>query len=440
MELYTSSVSFKDLKCLKMESESSPGMLQQHDNYVLRDEGDFIKGVSQFYNQEALSDVQLKIGKDTYYAHKFVLAKSSEVFRAMLYESRWTQPVKPEVELNESPECQQHFDRFLRFLYTAEVNISVDSAVGILCLADKYSVLSLKQLCTRYMVDNTRSPKVRNALNWYSWAKALNMEELIDQCSKTIAWNMETLLMLPEWYNMDIEFVSDILHNSDLVVSSEFHLYKAVRNWLLHENHVPNFSDYAKELLPLIRFPQMLVDQLYKIETDADLDLDDQQCKSQLQDLISQAYRYRSLCPAQSQLEISFVKPYFLPRDYTDLTVDTVRMQNTLRFGIQVDVRTSVGPVPSDNRDGEWKITYRKTNTNNEGWTIQIYAHESALINGEARIQATLVICDEEEKVIQVERSDTYVCSRGNSLSMNVVLPTSEEAKAMGVIIKQVPK
>ena len=44
----------------------------------------------------------------------------------------------------------------------------------------------------------------------------------------------------------------------------------------------------------------------------------------------------RSFCPSQSHLSISFDDLFYLPRDYTDLTVDSVRLQNTLRFGIQV--------------------------------------------------------------------------------------------------------
>lgn len=85
-----------------------------------------------------------------------MLAKSSDVFRTMLYNKNWTQAELPEIELEETEECQKYFDTFLRFLYTAEVVINVKSAVGILCLADKYSVTSLKSLCTKYMVEHTR--------------------------------------------------------------------------------------------------------------------------------------------------------------------------------------------------------------------------------------------------------------------------------------------
>ena len=45
----------------------------------------------QFYNEEDLSDVVLVVAGSRYFSHKFVLAKSSDVFRTMLYEKNWTQ-------------------------------------------------------------------------------------------------------------------------------------------------------------------------------------------------------------------------------------------------------------------------------------------------------------------------------------------------------------
>ncbi|ESO93668.1 hypothetical protein LOTGIDRAFT_228487 [Lottia gigantea] len=404
---------------------------------ILRDEDNFILNVSQFFNQEALSDILLKIADNTYFAHKFVLAKSSEVFRTMLYDQRYTQASSPEIELNESIECQQYFDRFLKFLYTAEININVDSAVGILCLADKYNVTSLKLLCTKYMVKNTRSPKVKNALNWYSWAKALNLGDLIDQCSKTIAWNTDLILKMPEWLDMDFDFLKDLLSNSQLVVQEENCLFLALTSWLFCDQHKTNMEDHSKQLLPLIRYPQMQVSQLYEIEKLAKEDENYATFRELLLELISKAYRFRSLCPSQAELEVSFNQPFYLPRNYMSLTVDNVRMQNTLRFGIQVDVRTYVGPVPSENKEGEWKITYRK---NQDSWTLQIYGHESAMINGEAEIQSSVVIYNEYDHVIQVDAAPTQICSRNNNLSMTINVPKAEEAKTMAVLIKPMPK
>jgi hypothetical protein len=93
---------------------------------------------------------------------------------------------------SETTECQSVFDKFLRFFYTADISVTVDTSVGILCLADKYCVLSLKSLCTNYMIDKAKSPKVKNALSWYAWSKALGLYQLIQQCAQTIAWNTDT--------------------------------------------------------------------------------------------------------------------------------------------------------------------------------------------------------------------------------------------------------
>ena len=405
-----------------------------NDGHILRDEVNFIHNVSQFFNQEALSDVKLKVGGDVFFAHKFVLAKSSDVFRTMLYESRWSQENMEEIELSETQECQTVFEKFLRFLYTAEVTITVETAVGILCLADKYNVTSLKHLTTIYMVENSRSPKIKNAVQWYPWSKALGLSDLIDQCAKTIAWNSDNLLKLEEWKSMDFDFVYDMLKNSELVIPNEYLLFNSVLTWLKQDPQMPQLKENAEKLLPLIRFPQMMVNQLYEIEKS--LIAENIECKDLILSLVGKAYRFRSLCPSQVELGIQFSDPFYLPRNYTDLAVDTVRMQNTLRFGIQVDVKTYAGPVPTDKREGEWKITYRK---NGDNWTLQIFCHDSATVNGEARVQAAVIVFDEDENVIQVEQVPTYTCSRGNHLALTINVDNFTESKIMAVILKPVP-
>ncbi len=56
-----------------------------------------------------------------------------------------------------------------------QVSISTTTAVGILCLSDKYNVDSLKELCVGYMVDNSRSPKVCFHLNLFG----IHVEEIM---------------------------------------------------------------------------------------------------------------------------------------------------------------------------------------------------------------------------------------------------------------------
>uniref|UniRef100_A0A2C9JYI0 BTB domain-containing protein n=1 Tax=Biomphalaria glabrata TaxID=6526 RepID=A0A2C9JYI0_BIOGL len=301
----------------------------------------------------------LQVGKQSYFGHKFVLAKSSDVFRTMLYDKNWLQSGLPEIILEETEECQKYFDIFLRFLYTAEINITADSAVGILCLADKYIVTSLKNMCTQYMVEHARFVFEENALNWYFSSVAYDIKELIHQCSKTIAWNAEQLLISPEWHHMDIDFVSDLLKNGDLVIQREDMLFRALLHWLESEERREHFHEYAKELLPLIRFPQMQVKELISIEK-SDL-YQDKELKPLLKKLISKAYRFRILCPHQTDVEISFAQDFYLPRNYLDLAIAYVDMKNTLMYGWLENVKTYVGPVPSESMDGLCEIAYRKT-------------------------------------------------------------------------------
>jgi len=78
----------------------------------------------------------------------------------------------------------------------------------------------------------------------------------------------------------------------------------------------------------------MHVPQLYQLEK-TEL-AEGVECRDLLHALLSKAYRFRSLCPGQAQLAVTFNDPFYQPRDYVDLIVDSVRIQSTLRFGIQV--------------------------------------------------------------------------------------------------------
>lgn len=64
---------------------------------------------SKFFNNPQLSDIRLHIGTNCYYAHKFILAKSSDVLATLLYSQHWTS-TNNEIQLEEQDEC--HGDVF----------------------------------------------------------------------------------------------------------------------------------------------------------------------------------------------------------------------------------------------------------------------------------------------------------------------------------------
>lgn len=249
------------------------------------------------------------------------------------------------VQLEEPEDVHPVFDRFLKFMYTSEVTVDVDSVIPVLCLADKYCVAGLRNLCTSYMVEQAKLPHAKHAVNYYCFAKALCVNPLMDQCIRTNAWHAEQLLKSRDWVEMDVDLVEDILKSSELVLRNEMSVFDAVKEYVFHESHAEDRDDYAQRLLPLVRFPQMLVHQLYDVETNVGAEfLSIPDVAPLLGDLLRRAYRFRSLCPARNQLGIQdFKDDFYQPRDYLDLCVDSINMANTLRFGIQVDVKMFSG-------------------------------------------------------------------------------------------------
>ena len=177
----------------------------------------------------------------------------------------------------------------------------------------------------------------------------------------------------------------------------------------------------------------MMVHQLYEIENSDFAQKDE--CKDLTKELIGRAYRFRSLCPSQLSLHVDFDEMFYQPRNYLYAVVDTLRIQNVSRFGIQVDVRTGVGPVPSDT-SGEWKITYRK---NAETINLQVMCHESATVQGEPFVEVSTLVTNEDDKVIQVDMSPPHTVTRSKPLMHSVNLAVPEESKNMMVILKSLP-
>lgn len=64
---------------------------------------------SKYFNNPQLSDIRLRVGTNIYHAHKFILAKSSDVLATLLYSQHWTSS-EGEIVLEEQEEC--HGDVF----------------------------------------------------------------------------------------------------------------------------------------------------------------------------------------------------------------------------------------------------------------------------------------------------------------------------------------
>lgn len=69
----------------------------------------------------------------------------------MLLNSHWLESKESTIQLFEDPKNSKVFPQFLKYLYTGQVKISIETAMPLLSLADKYNIKDLIVLCRDFM-------------------------------------------------------------------------------------------------------------------------------------------------------------------------------------------------------------------------------------------------------------------------------------------------
>lgn len=108
------------------------------------------------------------------------------------------------------------------------------------------------------------SPDTNRALSWYQYAKITGYNQLQEETFKFILSNFHIVQNSPDWLTLNRVEVQEFLKSSDIVVESEYHLWKELAEWFAHQENV---NEVLKELLPLVRFSFMTPKQLFDIES-----------------------------------------------------------------------------------------------------------------------------------------------------------------------------
>lgn len=227
-----------------------------------------------------MSDLIIKVGNNTYPAHRVILCASSEVFQVMLMNPEWNEWSKSVIELKEDPVCYPVFPSFLEYLYKGKINVSLETCMPILSLADKYNINDLVQLCVDYMFKHISTAAKHGCfMSWlsYGWLQPFH-RELAEELQKFLKWNLKIIADSKDFLDLDINILIMLLQQNDLVIESEFHLFKYAQKWVLHKQDQiiteSSLSDEEKKkqvyvvteaVMRHIRFPMMSPAQLSKI-------------------------------------------------------------------------------------------------------------------------------------------------------------------------------
>ncbi|XP_064611342.1 BTB/POZ domain-containing protein 17-like [Liolophura sinensis] len=313
-----------------------------------------------------LSDLELLVGHKVFHVHKLILCMSSEVLRVMLTNPKWPEFYKDRILLKEEPECVAVFDKFLKYLYSGLVELSPESALPLLMLADKYGVTEMSQLCIEYMCAKC-IPAIRKGhiVSWLRYAHLCAHQDLEKICQDMILWNFKLVTVASDFVTMHKETLMDFLKSSDIVIHDEYVLYCAVKKWLLSQKvtcnmSMPCFQKLILETLCYIRFPFLSLPQLKVLH----LDELAQVAKQFFEEKITLGIKYHSQ-PADARVvfESSSRKTeHYFPRSYTSEMWNTVLVMENYSCLYQHVMRLMYfsspvsGSIADDNIQWEWQM------------------------------------------------------------------------------------
>ncbi|XP_054721052.1 TD and POZ domain-containing protein 3-like [Uloborus diversus] len=147
-----------------------------------------------------LSDVLIRVGKDTIAAHKLILSTNSEVFQAML-ESDMKESQDNTVNLVDMDLTVAK--AMLLWMYTRKVDqLSTEMSLQLYIAADRYMLSELKEKCREFVSKNLSSKNVGEVFEISKLHSDTTLEKAV---KKFFAGDVKNVLKSEEWKEFSVQ-------------------------------------------------------------------------------------------------------------------------------------------------------------------------------------------------------------------------------------------
>lgn len=204
-------------------------------------------------------------------AHRVILAVNSDVFEAMLYpfpfddtdtkENNITSDELPEVIIKDVNPLA--FRTMLHCLYSDKSMINSSELVDLIYVAQKFQLRQLNKLCQDFLKNGIN---VDNVCTLYS--KAQKVEEVKVVALSYIEDEAKGVFKTTGFLNLNKECIKQIL-SSDQLNIDEIEVFSACMEWCKAEckrqkleETTKNKKNLLQDILPLIRFPVMKIEDI----------------------------------------------------------------------------------------------------------------------------------------------------------------------------------
>ncbi|KAM9210449.1 galectin-3-binding protein isoform 1-T2 [Dugong dugon] len=304
--------------------------------HILDFSGELSTALSGVFDSQQSCDLSIQVwarGEEalSICAHTLILSTNPEA-RDLLRESGSS------ITMEVDAECVPVVRDFIRYLYSRRLNISMSSVKCFHQLASTYGAKRLQDYCAHlFTIVLLQDPSFRMPLDLHAYALVTGDALLEALCVQFLAWNFEALTRAKAWPSTPLTLLRTLLSRSELAVSSELALLKAVGAWGW-ENRASH--EVMAGLLEEIRFPMMLPIDLFELQFNMSLFRDHEPLfqKKVLQALEFHTVPLRLLAQYRG---LNFSEDTYRPRLYTAPTWSASISGNIQNSGLAEKSRRS---------------------------------------------------------------------------------------------------
>ncbi|NXD84083.1 KLH10 protein, partial [Halcyon senegalensis] len=247
-------------------------------------------------------DVTISVDGVEFSAHKIILCRCSNYFRA-LFSSRWnTTETRVHKISGTSPEMM---GLIIEYAYTGTVLVTADNAESLLITADYLSVMGIVGLCCEFLKSHLC---LENCIGVWKFTDTYSCPDL-----RAAAWIFilhqfkEITEVSPEFVELSAKDLKDLIEKDELNVRQERAVFEAVLKWVAHDPQ--NRRQHIPELLGKVRLALMTSEYFLNNVKTHEYMKDSEECKLLVIDALTEMYRLTMYSPGDG-----FTNPLSRPR------------------------------------------------------------------------------------------------------------------------------
>ena len=125
-----------------------------------------VKKCTQFREEGIFTDVQLKVGRTLFPAHRMILSAYSDYFFAM-FTNGMKETDEEVIELRDESMSSETFKQLIDYIYSGYLRINRENVFQVLAAADHLQVTSVLQECSDFLKRELLRDKLD--VRWYSY-------------------------------------------------------------------------------------------------------------------------------------------------------------------------------------------------------------------------------------------------------------------------------